>query len=354
MLESRTTSNRTLRTDAGGDVAFEGLSAGSCRIYLFFARERQSGVPDFDKSIEFAEGQVERLEIVIPADEPRFAHLSVAGESDLSSWRVREPYGRSGQWQKVEPDGRIPIDIQKDVDQLEFEHGGALRWSFWLPKPRPADLVLRIDLGGPAYDVEILDATTRAPVHAAIVGVPRSLEDAAGPIVTALTDAQGRARLPGLASAATQLILRLREFEPEHGDLLHWDHGLGACGFEPAQPAENSGAHVTIELPKFEEQHFTGLPELMLTGVVRSGGRPLEDFWASASALVPQADGLLVLRARKSNRHFEAAAGRFELSLPLSARARVQVYDTAAKKTLGVLEWEPTPGLSEQSRDFDF
>jgi len=32
----------------------------------------------------------------------------------------------------------------------------------------------------------------------------------------------------------------------------------------------------------------------------------------------------------------------------------VQVYDTAAKKTLGVLEWDPTPGIPEQQRDFEF
>jgi len=183
--------------------------------------------------------------------------------------------------------------------------------------------------------------------------VPRSLEYALGPIVSAATDAQGRVRLPGLASASSQILVRLREFEPS-ADLLHWDHSPGACSFEPARPAASSPVHVTIELPKIGEQRFIGLPELKLTGVVRSSGRRLEDFWASASALVPQADGNLVLLARNSSRHYEAATGRFELNLPLSARARVRVYDTAAKKNLGEIEWEPTPGLLEQQRDFDF
>jgi hypothetical protein len=40
--------------------------------------------------------------------------------------------------------------------------------------------------------------------------------------------------------------------------------------------------------------------------------------------------------------------------MPLTSRARLSVWDSAAGKRLAPIEWEPTPGLLEQQRDFDF
>ena len=223
-----------------------------------------------------------------------------------------------------------------------------------MPKDPPADLVLHIDLRGPAYDVELVDAATHAPVAGVVVGAPKSVTDGPGPVVSALTDAHGVAHLTGLASASTEIFVYLRGVGNQEDDPLLWDHGWGACEFEPVRPAANTAVRVTIELPKLEDQHFSSLPEMKLTGVVRSGGQPLGDCWVNGIALVTQADGLLLLHPPGSNTHAKVGSSGFELRMPLTARARLSVWDSAAGKRLDPIEWEPTPGLAEQQRDIDF
>jgi hypothetical protein len=93
---------------------------------------------------------------------------------------------------------------------------------------------------------------------------------------------------------------------------------------------------------------------MKLTGVVRSRGQPLGDYWVSGVALVAQADGLLLLHPPGSNAQVKAGSRGFELRMPLTSRARLSVWDSAAGKRLAPIEWEPTPGLLEQQRDFDF
>ncbi len=344
-------------TDAGGDATFDGLVGGPCTVMLPFATTEGSFNGDFVKELELVDGQSARIEAVIPADDPRFARLVVAGESDLSTWRVWDPR-HSQTWLKVEADGRVPVDIQKGVRALEFEHGGAQRWQFRLPEQPPADLVLPIDLGGPAYDVELLDAGTRSHVsNAAVAGTPGTPAERWKPLgltVSASPDAHGIARLVGLAEASPLVCIRLRSFEPNTGDLLHWDNGLGACSFEPVRPAGSPPVRLTIELPKFEEGRFSDLPELHLSGSIRIHGSERAEIWVYTVALMTQTDGTLALRAKGSSGGQTTEGGRFDVRLPLTARARLIVYDPETKKSLAPIEWEPTPGILEQQRDFDF
>ncbi len=354
LFYSKSSGSRTLRTDANGDTLFEGVAPGSCQVWLSYSKDEQGGFADSVQEFELADGQSKSLELIIPPDEPRFAHLAVAGESDLTSWRAHAVYSDPHAWREVEADGRIPIDIQHGVQWLEFDHGGEARWQFALPKDPPADLVLRIDPGGPAYDVELVDAATRAPIRGVVVGAPKGAADGPGPVVSVATDAQGVAHLTGLASASTEILIYLRGLGIPKADPLLWDHGSSACEFEPARPAANPAVRVTIELPKIEEQGFSSLPEMKLTGVVRAGGQPLGDCWVNGIALVSQADGLLMLHPPGSNVLVKAGSPGFELRMPLTARARLSVWDSAANKRLAPIEWEPTPGLLEQQRDFDF
>jgi RNA polymerase sigma-70 factor (ECF subfamily) len=353
-LDSKISGQRSLRTDANGDALFDGVAAGSCQVWLSYSKDQLRGFIDYDQQFELADGQLQRVEVTIPPDEPRFAHLVVAGEINLSNWRAHDSRGDSRDWRRVEADGRIPIDIQRGLLGLEFDHGGETRWQFSLPKDPPADLVLRIDLGGPAYEVELVDAATRAPIRALVVGAPKGAAAGPGPVVFTATDERGIAHLVGLASASTEIYLYPRGVAPLAGDPLYWDHGWGTCGFEPTHQASAPAAHVTIEVPKIEEQRFSSFTEMKLSGVVRSGGQPLGDYRVNGIALVAQADGQLLLHPPGPSIPVEDVSGRFELRMPLTARARLSVWDSAAGKRLAPIEWEPTPGLLEQLRDFDF
>ena len=42
------------------------------------------------------------------------------------------------------------------------------------------------------------------------------------------------------------------------------------------------------------------------------------------------------------------------MRFPLTPRVRMLFYDPESKKSLAPIEWEPTPGILEQQRDFDF
>ncbi|MBK7642929.1 MAG: sigma-70 family RNA polymerase sigma factor [Planctomycetes bacterium] len=352
-LSGKTSGQRIRHTDAGGDATFDGLVAGPCTVTLPYATTEGSFRGDFVKELELLDGQSTRIEAVIPADEPRFAHLVVAGESDLSAWRGRDPWGATS-WQEIGIDGCVPVDIQKGIHSLEFQRGAAQRWSFVLPHEPPADLVLPIDLGGPAYDVEVVDSLTHQPVPGAVVvGAHADPQQRPGLTVSAMTDGQGMARLTGLDGTTPRIFVRLRSFDSNTVDLLRWDNGWGMGQFEPVRRAGAPPARFTIELPKVVEGRFADLPELHLSGSVRVHGTGRREFWVDGLPLLAQADGTLALHASGS-RCQTGEGGHFELRMPLTARARLQVYDPESKQSLPPIEWEPAPGLTEQQRDFDF
>jgi hypothetical protein len=66
-----------------------------------------------------------------------------------------------------------------------------------------------------------------------------------------------------------------------------------------------------------------------------------------------QASGTLLLRP-KTGRFRTAEDGRYELWMPFTGQARFQMFAGLRPGQRDSIEWEPTPGLSEQSRDFDF
>jgi hypothetical protein len=325
---------RRKSTDEHGDVLFEALPAGKWTLAMFRDPGQQWGSSDVWKELELAAGREESLEVVIPATEPRFARLVVAGETDLSTWRFRDSDWSSGRTEQVEGDGRIPCDIQHGNHRFEFDNGGSQRWLFRIPKDPPADLPLRIDPSGPAYEIELVDSATREPIPlasiVAVTGVPTW--------VCGTTDAQGRVRLRGITSEVELLEIHLRSFE---GDEIQ---------FVPARPPGLPAAEVLIELPRMESEKFPGLPEIHLRGTARLDGAPLAATSGQACAMQTQAGGTLLLRPRIS-RFRTDEAGRYELWMPYTGRARLLTWGS---DRLNPIEWEPTPGLMEQSRDFDF
>jgi RNA polymerase sigma-70 factor (ECF subfamily) len=344
---------RRMPTDAQGNVLFEGLPAGTWTLALFYDAGQQWGTTDVWTEFELAAGRHESLEVVIPVPEPRFAHLAVLGETDLSSWRVHDTDWSSGRLEPIEADGRVPIDIQTGNHGFEFENGGSQSWFFWVPKSPPPDLVLRIDPTGPAYEVELVDAVSRGPIPGAyVVGVSDRSSAEGRPLVAAFSDARGLARLSGLASGPVRLSIRMRSLEPRAAS-VPWGALGGALEFAPVQPPGTPALHVVIELPKCESERFSELPEIHLTGIARIHGAALREISGQACAVQVQASGTLLLRP-KTGRFRTAEDGRYELWMPFTGQARFQMFAGLRPGQRDSIEWEPTPGLSEQSRDFDF
>ena len=59
------------------------------------------------------------LEVTLPAHgAPRYARLVADAPTDFSGWRARVSFP-AGDWLEVEPDGRVPIDLQQVMNALD-------------------------------------------------------------------------------------------------------------------------------------------------------------------------------------------------------------------------------------------
>ena len=334
---------RSVETDERGAARFGDLAEGRYTLHVPHRSARGSFQPDQSLEVELAPGESRTVDVVIPASDPRYARLVTHPATDLAGWRARDRLFDDDAWVSVEPDGRVPIDVQLGVRELEVESPDGRRWTRTIPRDPPDGLALAIEIEGPGYSGVLFDA--RGAPRAGVWVLASSAvgdHDAAG----ARTDAEGRFAVRGLA--ARPHVLRFRGAPDPHGRR----DPLELVSLELSAPAEVPPRALTIRLPSIDDETREVGEPLDVRGRVRVGGQPAAGLQVSIRALEAVADGVL-LASRGASWARTDGDGAYRVLVPRAARLRASFWDPATRRRLPPVEWTCTAGDGAETRDFD-
>ena len=191
---------------AGAQVWAAASAGTEVRAFGGWRPDLRSGRTDDDGRVALARGETEHLDVGVVASPRRIA--STLGVTGIV---VRLPAATPARLEVVDRDGRgvagvlarapnllVPLAISGADGRIDLPATGpdvvlstADGWRHALPRPPAADAVVRVERGGPtAISGRILDASGRRPLPGAVVW------SGPDPGIHAVTDAQGRYRLP--------------------------------------------------------------------------------------------------------------------------------------------------------------
>jgi len=333
------------RTDEHGFVRIVPLEPGVKQIYLAYGPYPGSYVADEVREITLLPRQTLHEEWVLPIPaEPVYARLSVDGwEGPFAGWRALDGTRGGAEWVEVEPDGTIPIDVQRGNLSLHVE-GAGHEWRRGVWGPPGPDPTIHLALVGPGY-TGIVRRTSGEPFRGLRV-FATPLDGSIDLTSSAVTDREGRFQLVGLEPVPhllefhTSARAEAREIAP---------NPLVAVLFEASAQASDPPAQLELTLPErqgttypdFDTVRFTGRVS-DAAGIAQPGAR------VDVVSLYPQPQGTLLVGAYSWKTADEN--GAYTEEVPRAPRYRASVYVDGAQASARI-EWEDEGAAAEVRRD---
>jgi RNA polymerase sigma-70 factor (ECF subfamily) len=330
------------KSDQTGTATFSRLAPGKYELFVPYVSTELSFTADEVIPVDLVRGERRDIDVTIPDPRPRFARLVVTGQSTVGRWQAMDRF-KEQNWIDVEPDGRIPIDLQVQVHELALRGPDAREWRVHVPKRAPDGYEIRIDPDGPGYEgvlVSLADGKPipRVRVNAYLKGGVR--EALVRP--TCVTDADGRFVMRGLTAERWYLWF-------DDGDERRGVRGkLAGLSFTPDELPGATSVVLSIALPRKEASAWEGIEGTTLRGRVRDGAK------------YRGLNVTLTARSRLSGGELSAvewasvaADGTFEVKSIAARDYRAVFTDTGVQENVGTFDWaEISPGPVIE-REFD-
>ncbi len=342
VVAARTETGRQLRgnADAAGRIRFEGLPPAEFIVMVPHVSSDSSFSGDNNATVQLERGEESVVRVVIPTDRgPRFARLVLGnGESEgFEGWRVS--HSGYDNWTAVDPNGRIPLDLNTPAYQFEIEAEDGRRWVLDIPKKADDGVELRVDAGGGSYRGRLFDGEGKPLAGVRLFAGPWHVHDPRTPVVQAstVTDESGAFVLRGLAAHRHNFIFHQ---DPSRARQYDYDSDYKGVAFL-AQSAPGDDTWLEIRLATEAER-------VRLTGIVvrASDGSPLSENAMFIDCKTPTEFGDLSLARDKTFVHTDHE-GRFELLVPRTAERTYRVFSGDRAKPIALELTLPDGGLAE-------
>lgn len=280
--------------------------------------------------IDVREGVVETIDVVRPSTTPRFAKLVVASAETLEGWLAGESSSGAAPATRVEPNGRIPIDVTGKA-ALEIESPQRVRWTAVLPPDVPDGFEIHITPDGPGIVGTIVSSSDGRPL-ANVVVLVQPVDDAVKPALAmrATTSIDGSFAFHGLS--ADRQYMRLQRWPRDEERDPQVNNVAIVLRAAPSVPP----TRIDLVIPtRTDDGRFDGVELATVTGkVVRSSGpvaglrgKVISSFERDGYELQLHADVLV------------RDDGTYEARVPRSSEYAVSLYDPATWKTVGFVHW---------------
>lgn len=335
-------------TDGEGRVVFRDLADATYTLAIPHVPTRTSFSDAIREEVLVAAGSHERLTVMVPtAGEPRFARVVTEPTTDLAGWRARTS---TIDWVALEPEGTIPIDLQKiNLRDFEVAAPDGRCWTASVPTDAEDGHPIRVVLDGARYEGVLLDLSTDAPlVGVRVSAAPAGMSSFEARAPSAVTDEVGRFTLVCEHDVPHRITFN------DHLDRHAWENFYGAFAgvFFVTEPPSEDPEPFTIRVPRGRDGVFRGLGAKTLRGhVVDASGRPAPQSRVAFTCLLPQPAGTVELRTQSAFTLTDAQ-GDYELLLPDTPQYRTHVYPPGENRRALTDLWDAQLGTDEV-RDFE-
>jgi RNA polymerase sigma-70 factor (ECF subfamily) len=333
----RGTDGRQLVRHTGPDglLRFGNLPAGAYQLHTPHVTTLGSFAGGELRDVELAPGRVEHVRIELPIhDGPRHLRVSCRDVLSYEEWRARYD---GDEWQPLEVDGTVPMDLTTDRFTLHVAAPDGRRWHLEIPKEASDGRVVELEAGSGRYRGVLRHPDGKPWSEVAVHAVPWG---SGGPDVrvSTVTDLRGEFELPGLGAGPYRLRFQT---QLERNPWDEWDNALAGVWFEPVRAPDEDGPWLDIRAASTSEA-------VRLSGRVEDAqGLPLAGALLFFERELPGLDGCLRLGGRDHNVTADDQ-GAFVLDLPRAPRLRVRAFDQTRRPPVLVLERTLEPAELQQ------
>ena len=316
-----------LTTGEDGRARFHPLPPGEYELHVSRAPTQESFSGGVLERVSVAAGERTVRTVTVPTSgTPANARIVTDVPVDLSRWRARD---RTEDWVAVEPDGTVPIDLQRmNFRNLEIEDGERRLWDVTLPEDAGPGYAIHIALAGIRYEGVLREmGSARLLSGIRVEADPIGSSGATEP--STVTDAEGHFVL-----ICTEPVPHSFSFRPDGGYPWPFPRGLGFVHFQAEATPTLEPRSMTIELPRVSDSNPQELRAWNFRVISSATGAAVSNALVSVSTRFPSELGELLVFAQDRGDGLTDDEGRVRLQAIAAGLSRVTVQFPAGTPKL--------------------